>query len=96
MTEFSIRRVGTSLAALGVVTYFLCLLWDLIVPAAAMRSAWGAFLPGFYWSPGGILLGAVEVVVYGYYAAAVFGATYNVLGRRAQPLRSQATRSSLQ
>lgn len=89
MNELSIRRIGTALSALGLATYILCVLWDLVVPAAAMRSAWSPFLPGFQWSPGGVLLGIAEVVVYAYFAALVFVPAYNLLGStsRAVPRR---------
>jgi hypothetical protein len=88
MSDFSVKRVGTSLAVLGVVSYVLCVLWDLLVPASAMRSVWAAALPGFSWSAGGVLIGFVEVIAYAYYAAVIFVPAYRWLGRPSRSTRS--------
>lgn len=84
-------RQGLSLAAVGhatsvflAVTFTLCVLFDLMLPAHAMYRTWQALLPGFEWiSWGSFLLGLVESYGYGWYFALIWVPVYNVaLGRR--------------
>lgn len=92
MRELSIKTVGLSLAALFAATYVLCVIWDLVFPGWAMYPVWQGLFPGFSLSPGGFLIGLVETVVYGFYAAAVFVPVYNYLHRRqveAEPAQAQ-------
>lgn len=82
MRELSIKAVGLSLGALFAITYLLCVIWDLIFPGWAMYQVWQRLFPGFGWSTVGLLVGLVEAVVYGFYAAVVFVPIYNYLHRR--------------
>ncbi|HBY95709.1 MAG TPA: hypothetical protein DEP84_17445 [Chloroflexi bacterium] len=82
MRDLRITPVGWSLSALLLVTYVLCVLWDLLFPGWAMYRAWQVLFPGFSWSLGGFLIGLIETVVYGFYAAVVFVPVYNYLSRR--------------
>ncbi|HBY96735.1 MAG: DUF5676 family membrane protein [Ardenticatenaceae bacterium] len=82
MRGLRITTVGWSLSVLLLVTYVLCVLWDLLFPGWAMYRVWQVLFPGFGWSLGGFLIGLVETVVYGFYAAVVFVPVYNYLHRR--------------
>jgi len=96
MRGLSIKTVGLSLSALFVVTYVLCVIWDLVFPGWAMYPVWQRLFPGFSWSAIGLLVGLVETVVYGFYAAVVFVPVYNYLHRRemaAEPAQVQSPTS---
>jgi len=57
--------------------YMACVAYDLLF-AQQMYRAWMALLPGFHWiSWGSVLLGLVEVVVYGLFFGLVFAPLYN-------------------
>lgn len=82
MNTLRIRTVGTSLAAVAAITYALCVVWDLLVPRFAMHPVWHGLFPGFTWSIGGVTLGLVEAVLYGFLGALLFVPIYNTLRRR--------------
>lgn len=82
MRALRIKTVGLSLSALLLVTYVLCVLFDLFFPGWVMYQLWQGLFPGFSWSVGGFLIGLVEAVVYGFYVAAIFVPAYNYLNRR--------------
>lgn len=82
MRDLRVTTVGWSLSALLLVTYVLCVLFDLLLPGWAMYRAWQVLFPGFSWSLGGFLIGLIETVVYGFYAAVIFVPIYNLLRRR--------------
>lgn len=92
MDWLRIRTVGIALAAVVGITYTLCVVWDLLLPASAMHPAWHALLPGFTWSIGGIVLGLVELVLYSFWAAVLFVPIYNALQRREVPRGARLAR----
>ena len=67
-------RLSAILAGFLAITYTLCVLFDLAVPASyRMYPAWGALFPGFEWGDWrGFLIGFGEALVYGIYAAALY------------------------
>jgi hypothetical protein len=81
-------RPGVSLVAVGhasslflVITFALCVGFDLPLPAHAMYGAWQKPLPGFEWlSWQSFLLGLIES--YGWYFALVWVPLYNVFAAR--------------
>lgn len=80
----SLTVLGLSLGSFISITYLLCVLFDLWLPAYAMNSAWDVLLPGFVWlSWPSLLLGLVESFAYGLYIALFFGFLYNLFSRRA-------------
>lgn len=83
MRALSIKTVGLSLGTLFAVSYLLCVIWDLLFPGWAMYQVWQRLFPGFGWDGVGLLIGLVEAVAYGFYAAAIFVPTYNYFHRRA-------------
>lgn len=80
----NIKVVTWSLALFGVVTFLVCLLYGLIVPAPLHMSTFlGQVLPGFRWlTLGGFLIGLVESFLYGVYAGLVFTPIYNLFWKR--------------
>ncbi len=83
MRPLNFKVVASTLSLLGVVTFTLCLLWDLAFPAFSMVAIWKAFLPGFQgitW--GSYFLGLVEIILYALYTAVIFVPSYNYLQRR--------------
>ncbi len=74
MNRLSFVRLSVVLASFLGVTYILCVLYGLAVPAAySMHSVWEGLLPGFRWlSWGSFFIGLAEVLFYGVYAAALY------------------------
>ncbi len=68
-----------SLGVFLVLTYVLCVGFDLLFPALAMHSSWQALLPGFVWlNWPSFLLGLVESFAYAWYVALIFGPLFNL------------------
>lgn len=75
--------LGTSLGVFLVVTFVLCVVFDLIFPDQAMYQTWLRLLPGFTWlSWPSFLLGLVESFAYGWYVALIFAPLFNFLAAR--------------
>ncbi len=76
--------LGHALSLFLTITYVLCVLWGLLVPAdLEMNPAWARFLPGFEWLTWrGFLIGLVESYLYGWYIAVVFAPLYRYFRRR--------------
>lgn len=73
---------GMSLGIFLVVTYVLCVGFDLIFPGQAMYQTWLRLLPGFTWLTWqSFLLGLVESFAYGWYVALIFGPLFNFFAR---------------
>lgn len=68
---------GLSLSAFFALTYLLCVAFRLVVQDAGNHIPWFQFFPGFSWTLGGVLLGLIESVAYGWYVALVFGWLFN-------------------
>ncbi len=81
----SINRIGFSLSVVLTVSYIVCLIFDVVLPGYAMHGLWAPLLPGFEMSAGGIVIGFVELVIYGWYIAALY-----VLAERFSPFRVPA------
>ena len=83
MRPLNFKVVASTLSLFGIVTYSVCILWDLAFPAYSMVAIWKVLLPGFQ----GItlesyLLGLVEIVLYALYTAVIFVPSYNYFQRR--------------
>ena len=73
-----VLALGMSLGLFIVVTYVLCVLFDLWFPTQAMHPVWAPLLPGFTWLTWpSFFLGLVEAFAYGWYVALVFAPLYN-------------------
>ncbi|HSB78814.1 MAG TPA: hypothetical protein VLM91_08505 [Candidatus Methylomirabilis sp.] len=83
MRGLSLKVVASALSVFGVVTFSVCLLWDLAFPTFSMAPIWRVVLPGFQgitWRS--YALGLVETILYAVYAAVIFVPSYNWLARR--------------
>ena len=75
--------LGWALSLFLVLTYLVCIAFDLIFPGYAMYEIWSGLLPGFVWlTPVGFIIGLVESFLYGWYAALIFGGLYNAIAAR--------------
>ena len=85
MTNISFTRLSIVLASLLGLSYTLCVLYDLVVPASyRMYPAWEAWLPGFQWLTwGSFVIGLGEVLAFGIYAAALYLLLSRLVLRRA-------------
>jgi hypothetical protein len=75
--------LGMSLGLFLVVTFILCVGFDLLFPDHAMYESWLRLLPGFTrlsWSS--FFLGLAESFGYGWYVALIFGPLYNFFAVR--------------
>lgn len=83
MRPLNFKVVAAALSLFGVVTFTLCLLWDLTLPSLSMVAIWKVLLPGFQgitWES--YLLGLVEIILYALYTALIFVPSYNYFQRR--------------
>lgn len=88
-----------SAACWTAISFALCVLGGIIAPGLPIpHRTLELVLPGFVWiSPGAFILGLVETVVYGIYAAALFVAIHNFFARRwavARPTSSSNTKAA--
>lgn len=74
--------LGLSLATFLVVIYLACLALALIVPDRGLHAPWLQFFVGFSWSWGGIAIGLIESLVYGFVAGVVFAPIFNFFNDR--------------
>ena len=84
MINLSFVRLSAVLAAFLGITYTLCVLFDLVVPASyQMYPAWEALLPRFEWlSWRSYFIGLVEVLAYGVYGAALYTLLVKLIPRK--------------
>lgn len=81
-SKLSISSVGMSLGLFLAITFTFCVAFDLLFPAYAMNSSWGALLPGFEWlSLASFIIGLIQTFLYGWYIAIVFVPIYNWFSR---------------
>lgn len=78
-----VLALGMSLSLFLVITYVLCVGFDLIFPDQAMHASWERLLPGFTWLTwSSFVLGLVESFAYGWYVALILGPLYNFFTTR--------------
>lgn len=83
VSRIPVAALGMSLGSFFVVTFVLCVLFDLWFPDLAMNAAWAPLLPGFVWiSWTSFALGLVESFAFGWYVALVFAPLYNFFATR--------------
>jgi len=88
MKPLNLTVIGLTLGLFSAITFTLCILWDLALPAYSMMRVWEMVLPAFRGiTPASFVLGLAESFLYGVYAALVFVPLYNWLSPRlaAQP-----------
>lgn len=83
--RLSVIALGLSLGVFLMISFTLCVLFDLAFPSLAMNPVWALLLPGFTWlSWGSFALGLVESFAYGVYVALIFGPLFNYFSARQQ------------
>jgi len=83
MKPLNLTVIGLTLGLFSAITFTLCILWDLVLPAYSMMRVWELVLPGFRGiTLASVVLGLGESFLYGVYAALVFVPLYNWLSRR--------------
>lgn len=78
MRSLHFKPVALSVTAFSVLTYLICMVFDLIFPQWAMYELWAILLPGFNgmnWPS--FFYGLGGVIVYSLYVAGVFVPIYN-------------------
>ncbi|MGR9099157.1 MAG: DUF5676 family membrane protein, partial [Gammaproteobacteria bacterium] len=81
--SLSLTAVGHASSLFLVITYALCVAFDLLFPDYAMYTAWQALLPGFKWiSWRSFFIGLIECYGYGWYFALIWTPIYNFAARR--------------
>lgn len=86
MNVLRFKPVALALIAFGLVTYILCIVFDLIFPQWAMYKFWEILLPGFTWITwGSFFVGGLGVLIYGIYIAAIFVPIYNYFQKGTYP-----------
>ncbi|MBI3772744.1 MAG: hypothetical protein HY272_08615 [Gammaproteobacteria bacterium] len=79
MKGLSLVAAGHATSLLFVITFVLCVGFDLAFPSHAMYQSWQKLLPGFEWITWkSVLLGLAEAYGYGWYVALVWVPLYNV------------------
>lgn len=69
---------GLSLGLFFVITFALCVGFDMLFPGQAMYQTWLRLLPGFTWLTWqSFMLGLIESFAYGWYVALIFGPLFN-------------------
>ena len=75
--------IGWALSLFLMITYLVCIGFDLLFPQYAMYRAWADLLPGFEWlTPTGFVIGLIETFLYGWYVALVFVPLHNAFASR--------------
>ncbi len=82
--RISLYALGMSLGLFLVISFVLCVLFDLLFPGYAMNRVWAPLFPGFTWlSWPSFLIGLVESFAYGWYIAVILCPLYNIFAARA-------------
>jgi hypothetical protein len=75
----SLWGVGHATSLTLVISFTLCVAFDLVFPEQAMYEAWQKLLPGFEWiSLQSFFLGVAEVYGYGWFFALIWTPVYNL------------------
>jgi hypothetical protein len=73
-----VTAVGHATSALFLISFILCVTFDLIFPEFAMHQSWHSLLPGFEWiSWTSFFLGAFESYLYGWFVAIIWVPIFN-------------------
>lgn len=78
MRPLRFKPIALGVTSFGLITYILCIIFDLIFPNWAMNELWEILLPGFTgvnWSS--FFIGLIGIIGYGLYISGVFVPIYN-------------------
>jgi hypothetical protein len=86
MNRLNLRLVTTTTTIFAAIVYAVCIAvhCSLLLPnlAAYTTPMLVATFPGFSWTPGGILLGLLEIMVYAAIGSALYVELYNFFATR--------------
>jgi len=83
--RISLSAVGHATSLFLLITFILCVGFDLMFPDHAMYEVWAKLLPGFKWlSWESFFLGVLESYSYGWYFAVIWVPIYNAIIVRKQ------------
>jgi len=75
--------LGWALSLFLAITHVICISFDLMLPQYAMHMTWSGLLPGINWlTPAGFAIRLVERLLYGWYAALIFGGIFIACANR--------------
>jgi len=78
--RLSISAIGHATSLFILITFILCVGFDLLFPNHAMYEVWQKLLPGFKWlSWESFFLGMLESYSYGWYFALIWVPIYNLI-----------------
>jgi len=81
--KISLFAFGNATSLFFLMSFIICVAFDLILPEQAMYTVWLKLLPGFTWiSWRSFLLGAIESYAYGWYIALIWVPLYNYFGHK--------------
>lgn len=81
--KLSLKLVGNTASLFLLITYLVCVAFDLLFPQHAMYEAWQKLLPGFEWlSWKSFFIGLIESYLYGWYIAIVWVLLYNFFAKK--------------
>ena len=83
--KLSLFAFGNATSLFIMITFILCVMFDLIFPGNAMYSVWLKLLPGFEWlTLKSFITGVVESYLYGWYITLIWVPLYNYFGLKAR------------
>lgn len=83
--KISLFAFGHATSLFLLMSFIICVVFDLIFPEHAMYSVWLKLLPGFEWlSWQSFLLGMLESYAYGWYITLIWVPLYNYFGSKAK------------
>ena len=93
MHRLDLRLMVATTTTFMVIVYAICVALRPLIPNSLMDAPimWVAILPGFSWTAGGILLGLIEVALYGALGSALFVGLYNFFAARLAPVGAPRT-----
>jgi hypothetical protein len=81
--KISLSVVGHSASLFLLISYLICVSFDLIFPQHSMHQVWEKLLPGFEWlSWKTFFIGALGSYAYGWYISLVWVPLYNFFSNR--------------
>jgi len=78
--RLSLTAIGHATSLFLLITFIVCVGFDLMFPDHAMYEAWQPLLPGFKWiSWNSFFLGSLESYSYGWFFALIWVPIYNYI-----------------
>jgi len=78
--RLSISAIGHATSLFLLISFVVCVGFDLLFPGHAMYEVWQKLLPGFHWlSWESFFIGALESYSYGWYFALIWVPIYNYI-----------------